>query len=521
MSTHSNGAKLDNEKSLDKQKLAAMQECIIHSRALLNSAKAVQAIGHHHIAYHLATLALEEIGRKELIAVQSISSAKITPPTWVEKHTQDHAKKLFWCFFGGWFLSEKLTKERLEGLQSLAKHIHSTRLAGLYVECTEDGLSVPADQISAKEANKHIKLATAWVSSAEKAKPQENITQEDFDLQSWFLIANDNPETQRLILGDKSLSKLAKFGDAKVWVLWLKKQFDNADADANAMAMAELQLSRSLPTEELKEKWKIRIKIFSGSHSIRPKEFMEWNKSINNIKLSTNQKKDQLLIDICFQDNTPVEALWNFGWGLARHFVVALNIATRGFWWWRMPEHVSKYYETIEDVQTKRRLNLDRQPSLKMDWGKNLVLTKADLAMVTQCMVALPQPGETDKYEPYGYFLSGINFLSLNDVHWQCEGIAFGNFFQSLRGMMRQSGFWQPDTPFVPAALKFFDEVFPKVDGRSHLAELLEMFEIQKVDNTKITLEDAATMKIICDFFFLKKIRPAILKSLTDLKIDQ
>jgi hypothetical protein len=35
-------------------------------------------------------------------------------------------------------------------------------------------------------------------------------------------------------------------------------------------------------------------------------------------------------------DNIPIEALWFFGWGVARHFVAALNIGTMGFWWWRM-----------------------------------------------------------------------------------------------------------------------------------------------------------------------------------------
>jgi len=512
---------IKQKNGFDAQRHAAMQACVKHSRALLDSAKAVQTTGHPNIAYHLATLALEEIGRKELIAVQGIASAREIPPAWAQKHTQDHVKKLFWCFFGGMFLSEQLTKEHFEGIEKLAKQIHSTRLAGLYVESTEDGLSVPADQITDAEASEHIAHATAWVSFAEAAKLRENVPQEDIDLQSWFLTANDDPEKQRLILGSKSLAKLAEFGDAKAWMLWLKQQFDDADADCRAAAAAELQRSRALPTEGFKEKWKIRIKIFSGSHSIRPKELADWNKTIDPIKLSTNQKKDQLFIDICLLDNVPVEALWYFSWGVARHFVTALNIATQGFWWWRLPEQVSKFYETMEDVQTHHRLAIERQPVLKMDWGQNRVLTKNDLGLVSQCMVALPQPEERDKQEPYGYYLSGINFLSVNDVHWQCEGIAFGNFFQSLRGMMRQSGYWQPDTPFVPVALKFLEEAFPNTDDRLRLVELFEMFETQKVDNTKVNLKDAAIMKIICDAFFLSNIRPSAIKLRMDTKKNQ
>ena len=54
-------------------------------------------------------------------------------------------------------------------------------------------------------------------------------------------------------------------------ILWLKQQLDEADAKANAAAVAELQRSGSLPAIGAKEKWKIWIKIFTGSHAIRPK----------------------------------------------------------------------------------------------------------------------------------------------------------------------------------------------------------------------------------------------------------
>jgi len=64
---------------------------------------------------------------------------------------------------------------------------------------------------------------------------------------------------------------------------------------------------------------------------------MEWIKLVSS-------KKDELIIEFILRDNVPVEALWFFGWGLARHFVVALNIGTMGFWWWRMPEQISRYY---------------------------------------------------------------------------------------------------------------------------------------------------------------------------------
>jgi AbiV family abortive infection protein len=89
---------------------AAMQACVEHAKALLKSARAVIASGHPNIAFHLAVLALEELGRRELIGVQSIIDTRSVPPGWAQKHTQDHVKKLFWCFFGGSFFAARLTR---------------------------------------------------------------------------------------------------------------------------------------------------------------------------------------------------------------------------------------------------------------------------------------------------------------------------------------------------------------------------------------------------------------------------
>jgi AbiV family abortive infection protein len=283
--------------SLDPKKQEAMQACIDHGRALLNSARAVQASGHPNIAYHLATLTLEELGRRELIAVQTIASTREIQPAWMQKHTQDHIKKLFWCFFGGAFLSEKWTRERLEGMEGLAQRIHTKRVGGLYVDTGDDGLTIPAETITAEEAESLIEFAAARLSLAEAATPRDDISQEDADLQTWFLTAAEDAETQRYVLSGSSLAKLAELGDARAWVLWLKKQFDDADDRARDAAATELQRSRSLPSVGTKEKWKIRIKLLTGSHSIRPKELTDWNKTIDMIKLSTSHRKDQLLVD--------------------------------------------------------------------------------------------------------------------------------------------------------------------------------------------------------------------------------
>ena len=415
--------------TLDEKTIAAQRACLDHARDLLAAARVVNDAGRHNIAYHLATLSLEEIGRRELIGVQSISRHATVPPAWPTKHTQDHVKKLFWCFFGGGFFSAQITGQSFEDMTELARRVHETRQLGLYVDQHDDGLSIPSETISKEDTVKLIDFADARLRIAEEERTREEIPQGVVDQVAWFLKAADDPEKGRFIMSSGSMAKLAEFKDAHAWVCWLKELFNKAEAEARAAAEQELRRSQSLPEEGAKDKWKLRVRILCASHSIRPKVLSSWNAQIEWIKL-VSSKKDEIIIEFILRDNVPIEGLWFFGWGLARHLVVALNIGTMGFWWWRMPQQISRYYESIEDLETHRQIAVERSPSLKIDWGENRVLTEEDLERVASCFVALPGPDRRDQHLAYNYYIGGLTFLSLNDIHWQCEVQAIGNFIE-------------------------------------------------------------------------------------------
>jgi AbiV family abortive infection protein len=490
-------------REIDRQTIEAMQACVDHARALLDSAKAVRAAGHHNIAFHLAALVLEEIGRRELIAVQALASQRPDPPAWPERHGQDHIKKLFWCFFGGSFVHEDISGKRLEEFSALAESIHETRLAGLYVDTAEDGISIPRQAVTPEECNRLINLATARLGMAESEKRRTHIAADEVELQTWFLTAAEDPEKTRLIFSKSALAKLGELKDAKAWALWLKEQFDSADAAARAAVEAELKRSRNLPGKGTKNKWKIRVRILGASHSIRPKALSAWNRQVEWIKLVSVGKRE-LIVELILKDNISVEALWWFGRGLARHFVVALNIGTMGFWWWRLPEQVSRYYESIEDLEKKMKIFVERSPALTMDWGENRVLTAEDLQRVAACMAALPSPDQRDRHKAYNYYTAGLTFLSLNDIHWQCESNVFGNFLECLKAMMEESGDWKPEISFSEAMLRFLDDMFPGMEERGRIAELCARFEAKNLEGIAVTLRDAVFMKLFCDAYFMR-----------------
>lgn len=491
--------------------LQAAQACVDHARALLESARAVQGSGHPNIAYHLAVLALEELGRRELIGVQSVAADQSeSPPAWSEKHTQNHVQKLFWCFFGAHFFAEKLSKESLDSLKGLAKHLHERRLEGLYVGQNEDGLSIPSNAIDAGECQKILELAESRFAMAAVEKVRENVTDEERSLQSWFLRTADDPERRRFIFSGSSMSKLAELKNAQAWARWLKEEFEKAEAESFRLGQMELERSRNLDGTGRKNKWKVRIRLYSDSHTVRQKELNDWNSGIDWIKLAAvPDKKNQLIVEFLLLDSIPVHALWHFAWGLARHFVAALNIGSMGFWWWRMPAQIDKYYESIEDLETKTQIEVKRSPSLKVDWGQNRVLTKEDLGQVSSCFVAMPGPGEQEKHGPFNFYIGGLTFLSLNDLHWQCESTVFGNFFECLRAMMAEVGDWKQGQPFKPVLEEYLRKLFPSGgEDLDIFIRLARAFETKSLEGIIVTLREASFAKLFCDAYFLNRFRP-------------
>ena len=126
--------------------IQAMRTCVEHARDLLDSARAVFDIKHPNIAFHLALLALEELGRRELIGLQRVAETSGKERPW-QKHTFLHTKKIFWCFFGAEFVAGHLQKHQLDSIKQLSETLHSQRMAGLYVDYQDENLTIPSEAI--------------------------------------------------------------------------------------------------------------------------------------------------------------------------------------------------------------------------------------------------------------------------------------------------------------------------------------------------------------------------------------
>ena len=331
--------------------IEARNACLTHAEDLLESAQAILDNGKPNIAYHLATLALEEIGKVGLIHISLTVQDFERNPAWAKKNSQDHIKKLFFAFFGAAFGNTVLNNEEFKSFQSLADKIHGTRLKGLYVDFGDE-LSIPSSAVTEDECRNLIKLTSARL-NMEKAHEIADIPEEEQEELKWFIQSTDDPEIKKMLLGQKSMEKLAELGSAREWIVWLKEVMDK-NAEENRK-LAEKELKRQPPEgdEVLDEKWKVRIRLYCASHSLRQKVLNTWNNSSDWIKLVAvkgAKHKHELILEFTLTKNTPIQGLWWQSWGLTRQFVTALNIGSLGYFWWNLPKLTDKFYEKITSL---------------------------------------------------------------------------------------------------------------------------------------------------------------------------
>ena len=401
-------------------------------------------------------------------------------------------------------------------METLARQIHETRIAGLYVDLNESGLQIPTEAIDDKQADDIISLAEARIKMCEAEDPRLDVSSEELEIQSWLLQKTDDPESRKLIFSSASMKKMAELKNGLKWGQWLKSVFEEAETENLKLVEKEIQRGLQLKEQDNpvlgdKYKWRVRIRLYTQSHSIRPGVLSKWNKASNWIQLvPVSGKKDQLFVDFSFAEDVPVQSLWFLAWRVARAFVTALNIGTMGFWWWRMSDHINRYYEYVEDLEIKEKLRIERSPSLRVDWGENRVLTENDLTNVASCFAAVVESRERENEDHCNYYIRGVTFLALNDVHWQCESTVFANFFRSIQAMMKETGDWTEGESFSDGLMKFLLDMFPSFDERDVYQRLFEAFESGEEEYSNVTLREASFMKLFCDAYFLKKMRPSL-----------
>lgn len=480
-----------------------IEACIRNAEKLLAAAKNLRLQQQNNIAFHLATLGLEEVGKATIVGITSTTvkpaAFEKDPADWWE----DHVKKLFWALWAPAFGTNSNVVGQFRDFHNIALNIYRTRLASTYVDPSNPEGVV---QLSDEEVDEMISLVEARA-NMEKYSSLREIGDDELEPLRWFFQAVENPRYSSIIFAEQSFQYLAQVGrDVRQWVAWLRKEIERLDSYNKELA--ERELTRKSPTadEARRPKWRVKIRLHSWSHSIRPKTLGIWNKQMSWVKLHPGKGRDQVIVELTLPKKILAAEVWDAGWTMAKLFAAALNIATRGYFWWYVPTHVSKFYEECYDLETKAQVQIELSPPLAVKWG-NLALTDRELRETAFVYTYLMRLSGEER-EPFVAYVDGLAMLAKNDIHRQIEPSVYELFYRALKKGFEKNALWDGKENFLGVAEVVLKEIFPNLnDVRSHL-ELGEQL-LQGLPPSGLTLREVVIMKIYCDVFFMREIGKA------------
>ena len=483
--------------------------CLVNAEEFVNSAKLLKGKSTAHIRYHLATLAMEEVGKAVifLIGFSSITLDKddTEPNSSIDdyvKKLDDHVKKLFWAIHSPLIEQERLTTEKFELNRGLAKGIHQTRLDSLYTDPYNPLL--PENRIEEEEADSMVRFSELRI-EMEKGVDLEDMPDESKreDL-LWFLSTSDDPQKKSLIFGSSSLDKLARLKNMYEWIKWLRQEFTQSEEEAREILRQEMERSIVEEDKDNDPKWQVKFRIYSESHSIRPRILNEWNQTSGFImKLHSSNNKKELICELTLGNRVHLRSLWETTWRISRNFVAALNIGSMGLFWWHVDKDRSRFYEKISDLENDAEPQIKLSPELSVDWG-NKTLTDVDLGY-TRLMVGYILKtfhSNPRKREALDMYLAGLALVSKTDVHLRLEASAFTYFFMALKTLLLASGDWDGVEDLKHAAGVQFGEILSTMENLSDYIEWGMQLEKRNNPRKPITLTEVIGMKAYCDCYF-------------------
>ena len=450
--------------------------CLAHARDLIKSAERVlNGDGFPNIAYHLAILALEEIGKAGMIVSQA-AVGKARDLEWMEKRFENHVWKIQWAVWSRGFSTNRIDPKDFEEARRFAQSTHNRRLAGLYVNPNADAETAvsPRAAVRIDHATSILNLARARL-DVEDAIGSPVIDDANEDLK-WFLDTINTEQGTARIFSKPFIGKYEEFkGDARAWIVWARKEFEKIAAEEQAHLRKELARLPASASQNGKHKWTVKVRLYTPSHSIRPKVLNFWNQHIGWAKLIyVSSKKNELLLEMRLSDSFSLSSIYDVGLSASKLCIAALNIGSLGFFWYELPRQTNRYYESIRDVEAPNMdVSVARAPDLLGDW-KQGALSEKNLRHAIDCMAAFGSMPDEEAAPIFAPYLKGLVLLSKSDIHLFCHDLARDAFMESLRSACKHFGDWDGSGEMLlPSLHTVFEHILPDPSHRDQLLRII------------------------------------------------
>jgi len=475
--------------------------CLRNAEDNLRAAKELVNKQVNHICFHLCILSLEEVG-KIFMAWMKLTHVENWDRESMNVALDDHIKKIFFAIWGPSIGKEVITKEQLKENQYVARQLHELRLLFLYGDLED---KIPSAQKVPDELLNNI-LAFAgsrYDLAAVEGEVDEEAVKSD-PLQDWFSSYLNLKGKENYIFTETAQLKLIELGDVRLWMQWLKDEYENETAALNELAEKEINTPPPTNFEKWDEKWEVNFSLTTPSHSIRKAEINAYNKHPRPFSFAVGKDKHTLKVKVVLPSVFTVHILFPQAWYIAKSIAASLSIATRGIFYWHVPIDTDVFYDSIIDLETKKRLRLSVPEQIKVDWkSKALVLREQEMHLaniVHEYFLHVhlkPDQREVDEY------MTALSMLCRTDIHLRLDFDAFRIFFILFRALL-----FKHET--IPDKEQVFDigysQIQGMIKGRSEYDRVLKLgvdVESKKVSHQSITMTEVLAIKIYCDIYLL------------------
>jgi len=406
--------------------------CLKNARDSVRAADLFIGKGVNHLCYHLYVHALEEIG-KIFIAYYLMTRQETWDRPLTNIPMDDHVKKLFYAIWAPSISKEIITGDQIELNRGMASLLHARRVGALYTEFND---TIPSSE---KVPDEEIESLSKFAASRLNLEEVHGDVNPDATLSEsmvWFMEISNEPEIRNFIFGKISQEKLIELGNIFDWVDWLQKYFLEQEKENEEITKKELDRIIPKSQKKITKKWKIRIKISSSSHAIRPKSLQIFNKRNKLIQL-TRSDQHTLLIDLTLGSNISVNELWSQGFLISKLFVAALNIGTNGMFFWNTILDTEKFYEHAHDIENDKKLELRLISGLKLNWAdRNMHLKEEELNITEMLFNYFLAIQDRRIAECVNEFIITLGLMAKNDIHFRFETEIFMRLFKIFKSLV-------------------------------------------------------------------------------------
>jgi AbiV family abortive infection protein len=483
--------------------------CLEHALDLVSSAERVRGDDNAllNIMYHLAILALEEIGKAGMLGARASVGEKLHGDKLVQR-MDDHVYKLMWAVWSPSMESGKLDPRDFEEARRFAERTHARRLAGLYVDHTAVNASAPRDAVLADHATSVLDLARTRL-EFENARGTPELEPHSEDLE-WYLATVSDELGAKRLFSKPFLDKHEEFaGNARAWIQWARQQFSDIAAQEKEHLKRELARQPG-HAEHRKPKWLMKVILKTPSHVFRQKTLNHWNDRIEPVKLRIGGTKGRdLLLEMSINDSVTLEQLFDVGLAASKRYAIMLSIGCAGIFWYELSDLTETYYESIRDLDAPGLVpHILRPQGLAREWATmrpdgvkrdGVPLETQHLDNATKCLAAFGPMPDHEAAPIFGPYLQGLTLLCKSDMNLSLEVQARALFLGALRHAMSHFQDWNgAEAEFVNALSHVVTPVVPEPEQR----EILLASLTGDASNANVVF-DAVAVKRILDLYLL------------------